>query len=238
MSSAGVNGRKTASESSRRSRPSAKKREQEILDAAAAIFHRQGYADASVQEVADAVGILKGSLYYYIDSKEDLLFRMLVEVHEGARGIVDDIDALEGAPLYRLAEYIRRHIEYNSHNLSKIAVYYHDFELLTPARRKLIVKQRALYEEFVVGLLHDAQRAGEIDRGLEPKLVANAIFGAVNWIYTWYRPDGPESAEHLGRLYAELLISGLVGAKAPKPPRTAAGGQQRKSRSKAATNTR
>ncbi len=203
-------------------RPIARKREQQIIDAAAKIFYRQGYADASVQEVADAVGILKGSLYYYIDSKEDLLFRMLVEVHEGAQGIVGEIAGLQASPLEKLSAYIRRHIEYNARNLAKIAIYYHDFELLTPDRRKQIVKQRALYEQFVVGLLREAQKNGEIDRKLDPTLVANAIFGAANWIYTWYKPDGPESPEHLGELYADLLIEGLAGAKPPKRPKARA----------------
>lgn len=220
-----VNGRSQPAkvENGRRQRPGAKKREQEIIDAAATIFHRQGYADASVQEVADAVGILKGSLYYYIDSKEDLLFRMMVEVHEGARGIVADIEALDASPLEKLSAYIKRHIEYNTHNLSKIAIYYHDFELLTPARRGQIVKQRALYEQFVVGLLREAQKAGEIDRKLDATLVANAIFGTANWIYTWYKPDGRKTPEHLGELYAELLIKGLTGAKPSASKRTRRG---------------
>lgn len=204
----------------RPTRPSAKKREREIIDAAAVIFHRQGYADASVQEVADAVGILKGSLYYYIDSKEDLLFRMLQEVHEDALEIVQEIEALQATPLEKLATYIQRHIEYNVSNLSKIAIYYHDFELLTPARRKQIVKQRGLYERFVVGLLQASQKNGEIDSEIDAKLAANAIFGAANWIYTWYRPDGPESPDHLGALYAELLTKGLVGAHPPKRRRS------------------
>jgi AcrR family transcriptional regulator len=66
----------------------AKLRRREIIEAAAEIFHRKGYSETSVQDIAEAVGILKGSLYYYIDSKEDLLFQMLLEVHEGAKGIV------------------------------------------------------------------------------------------------------------------------------------------------------
>ena len=61
--------------------PSRSPREQQILDAAAVVFYEKGYAAASIQDVADAVGILKGSLYYYIDSKEDLLFEILRDAH-------------------------------------------------------------------------------------------------------------------------------------------------------------
>jgi AcrR family transcriptional regulator len=196
-------------------RSRSKKREREIIDTAAEIFHRQGYADTSVQDVADAVGILKGSLYYYIDSKEDLLFQVLVEVHEDAQGIIDDVGGMDATPLEKLYEYVRRHIDYNTRNLSKIAVYYHDFGLLGPDRRKEIVKQRAMYEDFVVSVIQEAQERGEVDDTLDARLVANAVFGTMNWIYTWYRPGGRAGPEYLGQLYAELVVNGITGATMP-----------------------
>src|SRR4051812_48849038 len=65
-------------------------REQEILDAAVDIFHANGYSATSVDDVAAAVGILKGSLYYYMDSKEDLLRRIVEEVHEDVEEIMTE----------------------------------------------------------------------------------------------------------------------------------------------------
>ncbi len=193
--------------------PASKKREREIIDAAAEIFCRQGYADTSVQDVADAVGILKGSLYYYIKSKEDLLFRVLEEVHEDAHGIVDEVDAMEELPpLGRLYAYLQRHVQYNTRNLTKIAVYYHDFGLLSPERREIITKQRTHYERFVVGLIEEAQAAGDVAPGLDSKVVAYSILGMVNWVYTWYRPRGKTSPEELGTLVAEMIVNGLRGA--------------------------
>src|ERR1700761_228 len=85
-----------------------KKRQREIIDAAAKIFHRKGYSETTVQDIADAVGILKGSLYYYIDSKEDLLFQMLLEVHEDAKVIVKETAALDLSALERLRVYVQR----------------------------------------------------------------------------------------------------------------------------------
>jgi len=195
-----------------------RKREREILDAAAEIFRRQGYADTSVQDVADAVGILKGSLYYYIDSKEDLLFRVLSEVHEMAGEIVEAVRAMDAPPLERLDEYIRRHVEYNTRNLAKIAVYYHDFGLLSQDRRAEIVKQRAVYEDLLGELIREAQATGEVDPNLSPRLVSNGIFGMLNWIYTWFRPEGSVTPDYLGRLYANLVINGITGTKMEGPP--------------------
>jgi AcrR family transcriptional regulator len=219
----------STTENSKRSAPArergsegngSKKRQREIIDAAADIFHRKGYSDTSVQDVADAVGILKGSLYYYIDSKEDLLFRMLLEVHEDAKAVVTETAALELPPLERLRIYVQRHVEYNARNLAKIAVYYHDFGLLTPKRKKAIMGQRKFYETFVRGLIVEAQERGEVDAEVDPILVSNAIFGLVNWIYTWYNPKGSITPEYLGELYAEVAVAGITSPNMPKPPPT------------------
>ena len=199
-------------------RAKSRKRGQEVLDTAAELFHRQGYAVTSVQDVADAMGILKGSLYYYIDSKDDLLFRILLEVLEDAKGIVEAVDALDAPPLEKLHEYVRRHIEYNARNLSKIAVYYHDFGLLTEDRRNVIAEQRAAYETFVIGLIIEAQERGEVAPDLDARLVENALFGTVRGFYTWYSPDDPASPEYLGELYAEFVVNGMTGAHMPGPP--------------------
>jgi TetR/AcrR family transcriptional regulator, cholesterol catabolism regulator len=218
-----------ANGTSGRSRAGGQRREREILEAAVRIFHERGYANTSVQDIADAVGILKGSLYYYIDSKEDLLFRVLSDVHEDARGIVDQIQALDGPPLEKLREYVRSHIEYSASNLTQIAVYYHDFGLLSPKRRSKIVRQRHLYEGFLVGLIQDAQARGEMDKKLTPSLVVNGIFGAINWIYTWYKPGGSVDPQQLGELYGEIVLKGVAGATlgGPKP------GEAKGSRAKA-----
>jgi AcrR family transcriptional regulator len=189
---------------------SPKKREQEIIDAAAEIFHRQGYSDTSVQNVADAVGILKGSLYYYIDSKDDLLYRVLLEVHDAAHTILEEVAAMdELSPLERLDAYVRRHVEYNTRNLTKIAVYYHDYKLLAPERRAEIRRQRKLYEDFVEGLIRDAQEQGEVAADLDPAVLAYCLFGALNSVYTWYRPAGKVSAAQLEDTLARFVLAGV-----------------------------
>jgi AcrR family transcriptional regulator len=207
--------------------PPPKKREREIVDAAAEIFHRNGYADTSVQDVADAVGILKGSLYYYIDSKEDLLYRVLLEVHEDAGDILASIVAMTGAtPLERIAAYVRRHVEYNVRNTTKVAVYYHDFGLLSPERKADIRKHRRVYEEFLENLIREAQKAGDVAPSADPRVLAYCMFGTMNWTYTWYRPGGRVSVAELADMIAEFTVNGLrnhsdgKGAASPRRTRT------------------
>ena len=203
-------------------RRSPKRREREIVAIAAEIFRKNGYADTSVQDVADAVGILKGSLYYYIDSKEDLLYRVLLEVHEDARGILGEIEAMtDVSPLEKIRAYVRNHVEYNVRNMDKVAVYYHDFGLLSTDRRAEIREQRRAYEDFLEKLIKEAQRAGEVDPGADPRVLAYCMFGTMNWTYTWYRPGGRVSIPRLADMVAGFVGSALLapppnGAPAPK----------------------
>src|SRR3954451_11837461 len=86
-------------------------RERQIIDAATRIFQERGYDATTIQAIADDVGILKGSLYYYIETKEDLLFRISEEVHMGLAANLDTAEA-EGDPLERLRTFIASHVRF------------------------------------------------------------------------------------------------------------------------------
>jgi AcrR family transcriptional regulator len=190
--------------------PRYERRRQEIIDAAADVFRRRGYSDASVQEIADAVGLLKGSLYHYIDSKEDLLFAVLTQTYELARANIDTVEALsELGPLEKLREYVKLHVQFIADHTTKIAIYYHDFELVGPDRRPLLVEQRKQIERYVSDLIARAQAIGEVDPRLDARVCSYLVLGAMNWAYTWFRPDGRVSADELGELTASLALDGL-----------------------------
>ena len=70
-----------------------------IIEAAARMFDAKGYSATSTQDIANEVGLLKGSIYYYINSKEDLLFRIIEESHEGALRAIATVSALDVGPL-------------------------------------------------------------------------------------------------------------------------------------------
>jgi TetR/AcrR family transcriptional regulator, cholesterol catabolism regulator len=167
-----------------------KKRDREVLDAAARVFYERGYSDASVQDVADELGILKGSLYHYIDTKEDLLFRLLQETHDEIYEILEEVAKLDGLnPLERLEIYIRKQVEYNIDNLLRVSVYYHDLERLTEERRKA---------------------SGLADPGLDPKIAARCIFATIIWTYRWFR-KGRDGREKVASTCAAFALRGVVG---------------------------
>jgi AcrR family transcriptional regulator len=188
------------------------RREQEVLDAAAKVFAARGYADASVQDIAGELGILKGSLYHYIDSKEDLLFRLLVEAHDEVDAILAEVQAADGlAPLERLELYITRQVEYTSRNLTRMSIYYHDIDQLSPARHKELTRKRRVHERFVAGLISEAQAAGAADESLDAALVTNFVFGSMIWVYRWFRPGGKIGARPLAASCADFVLHGIAG---------------------------
>ena len=136
-----------------------------MLDAAARVFYERGYKNATVENVAEALGILKGSLYHYIDSKEEVLFRLLDETHDGVHRILEEVAASSSSepPLARLHEYVRRQVEFNQENLVRVSVYYRDIDCLSEERLELLLARRRDHERFVGGLIAAAQERGEVD---------------------------------------------------------------------------
>ena len=194
-----------------------KRRDAEVLQAAARVFHAQGYTDASVQDVADELGILKGSLYHYIDSKEDLLFRMLEQTHADVGRILAEVAAVEGLdPLQRLRLYVQRQVEYNAANQPRVSVYYHDLHLISGTRRRDMVFQRRSHEEFVVELVREAQAAGLADPALDPELTSRCLFATIIWTYNWFRAARHEAAT-VAETCAAFAVNGLLGG-APDEP--------------------
>jgi TetR/AcrR family transcriptional regulator, cholesterol catabolism regulator len=185
-------------------------RRQEILTAAARIFHRKGYDATSIQEVAEAVGMLKGSLYYYIDSKEDLLYGVIERAHRLGNEGREQASVEGDSAVSQLRRTIRAHVRNNLEHLADIGVFFHDFRSLGPERRQAIVAERDDYERFIRGLIERGQEEGSLDPDVHPKLATMALLGAMNWVYQWYRDDGPRSPDEIADAFADVALGGVA----------------------------
>ena len=190
-----------------------------MLDAAALVFYEHGYMNATVENVAEELGILKGSLYHYIDSKEDVLFRLLDETHDGVHRILEEVALLAAGdpPLARLHEYVRRQIEFNIENLVRVSVYYRDIDCLSADRLELLLARRRDHEQFVTGLIAEAQRRGEVDASADAGALSKCVFATVIWTYRWYSPRRDRDDGVAGRC-ADFAVAGLVGRFTAEPP--------------------
>ncbi|MCZ8133290.1 MAG: TetR/AcrR family transcriptional regulator [Steroidobacteraceae bacterium] len=184
---------------------------QQILDAAARIFLEKGYAGTSMQDVSSAVGLLKGSLYHYIDSKEDLLFHVLKDLHEGALQYIEQCESSRDPPLDRLRTLLELLVPYIAERAVQSAIFFRDFNQLPRERQRQIIRERDVYARVVRDLILEARRRGEVPTTVDPELAALTLVGAVSWVYHWYRPHGRLTPSEIGRQQAELLIAGLRG---------------------------
>ncbi|MBF6621391.1 MAG: TetR family transcriptional regulator [Patulibacter sp.] len=187
-----------------------RKRRAEVLDAAARVFHAKGYEATSIQDIADEVGILKGSLYYYISSKEDVLFEMLQEVHTAALETVVEAVAADGNPLEKIHAFVETLARFNAENTIRMGILLHDFRSLGDERRNEIVRERDQYDKILRKLIVEGKDSGLIRDEIDPKITALAVMGMINSIYHWFKPSGPQRAGHVGSVYADLVVASLT----------------------------
>jgi len=181
----------------------------EIRAAAARIFFEKGYDATSIQDIANAIGILKGSMYHYIDTKEDLLFDVIQAVHEQGLRQAREWMEMPGSPTVRLRAAIEGHIESNLNNLEGVGVFFHDFPSLGAERRAEIIADRDFYDRHLRRLVEEGQASGDFSPDLDPKIAVMALLGMMNWTYQWFRPDGAWSARQVAVQTADLAIGGL-----------------------------
>jgi len=216
MAARGKAGRKNGSE--RRNRGV------EVVDAAVAVFNEKGYAGAAIQDVADRVGVLKGSLYHYIDSKEDLLASIFEESDKISFALMEESRQLEAPAVERLRQFARNWSLWYLENIERTAIYVNEWKHLTGPRLKNVVQTRREYEKRVTEIIDDVRKDGQAAPDLDVRYACFFVLSAINGLPTWYRRGGPDSAEYIADSYAALIVGlvcqGNADAAPPKPAAT------------------
>jgi AcrR family transcriptional regulator len=179
----------------------------EILKSAAAAFRRLGYHGATVEQIAAALHMKKGNLYYYFRNKEEILFACHQYSLERLLALLNEVE-LGGLPP---DEKIRRLIVAFVHTildeLHGTALFL-DLEAMSPAHLKTIVSGRDRFDHGMRKVLEEGILSGVFAQA-DAKLLSFAILGAVNWIPRWYSPEGPASSQEIADRFADYLIAGL-----------------------------
>jgi AcrR family transcriptional regulator len=186
-------------------------RRQKIIDIAASLFARQGYAATSINDLGQAVGLAKGALYYYIESKEHLLVEIQARVMGPLLGRARQIAVLDAEPLVRLRLLSESLLTIIFRRLDHIWVYEHDYRSLSGGELETLIGQRSDFEQLVTGLLNEAVEAGAF-RALEPRLATLQFLNLHNHTYQWVRPDGQWDAAFLSREYCATLFRGFAAS--------------------------
>jgi AcrR family transcriptional regulator len=185
-------------------------RRAQILEKAAHLFCVKGYDSTSMSDIADEVGITKAGLYYFVESKEHLLYL----ITDYGLDLLDEtvIQPLERveSPREHLQELIRLHIHMILNRPREVTIILHERTALTGVYREKILQRKKQYIEYVRRLLVDLQKRGEARRDLDPTAATFFLLGALNWVYQWYKADGRLSEDDLTRELTDVFCRGFL----------------------------
>ena len=176
-----------------------------ILRESAAIFAAKGYHRASIRDISAATEVSLSGLYYYFKSKEELLFLIQDHCFGTLQHRLDE--ELEGRtePMARLRIFIRNHLRFFLSNQAEMKVLSHEADVLTGEHRAVVQRRKRDYAAAAEGILRELRPEG----GLETRTATFALFGMMNWIYTWYRPGVDPDADRLADHMTHLFLNGF-----------------------------
>jgi len=187
-------------------------RRNELTRQAARLFAEKGYHGTSIGDLAEAMGVQKGSLYAHIDSKADLLWEV---ARAGAAAFHSALDALpdELPPTEKIRLALRAHLRVVAEQLDVATVFVREWRYLEGERRDEFVAERRRYEERVRALFREGRELGGLRTDLDDATATLLALSAANWAYTWLRP-GADTDELADRFFA-FLLDGMRGYATP-----------------------
>ncbi len=190
----------------------------EILATAARVFAEKGYDPSSIRMVAEAAGVSVAGLYYYVRSKEELLFLIQYHVFDGLveRFKADSAEVKD--PALRLELFVRNHLERFLADMASLTVCSRELGRL---RGEFLERVESRQREYFAQALQVFQELEGEHGGamVAPRTAALAMFGTINWIYTWYQSGSGRSAAELARDFVQLYLHGVIpGGNAPSGP--------------------
>jgi AcrR family transcriptional regulator len=188
-----------------------KKAKKSVFEVAAEVFHRKGYDNTSMSDVATAAGLTKAGLYHHVSSKESLLFTVLDSGLDLTESYV--MKPLEGIsePVERLRMMIDLHLRLvlEERNL-EVTGLLHECKTLSTSDRTRINRRKKEYVRMTTKLVADVIKKHHI-KDVDPKVAAFALLGMLNWTYQWYKTSGSSSREQIVETFQHIFLQGILG---------------------------
>jgi len=185
-------------------------RKEQVLDAAVMLFSRKGYHGTTVRDIAEEAGMLSGSLYAHIASKEDLLYEIVLGAADRFMAALRPIADGPGTATERLRQAMIAHIGVIASSRDASIVFMHEWQALSAERRAVAACRRDDHEALFAQIIRQGVESGEFYATLDQKFARLLVLSAVNWVYTWYDPLGPLAPEALADRFATLVLDGLT----------------------------
>jgi AcrR family transcriptional regulator len=192
------------------STPETSRRDQ-LLAIAAKLFAERGFTNTTVRDIADAAGILSGSLYHHFDSKESMVDELLDTFQTELWKEYDAIEASDLTPRAKLEAVVRASFDAIDHHHSEVAIFQNDAaHLVTFERFAYLAERNNKFERLWTGLLEAGVASGELRADLDVELVYRFLRDTVWVAVRWYRPGGELSPSDVADQYLTILLEGLA----------------------------
>lgn len=188
-------------------------RREELLAIAARLFAERGFKNTTVRDIAEAAGILSGSLYHHFDSKESMVDELLDTFQTALWEQYDAITDSDLSPRARLEAVVRASFDAIDHHHSEVAIFQNDAAYLMTFERFAYLHERNVrFRELWTGLLEAGVRSGELRADLDVELVYRFLRDTVWVAVRWYRPGGELSPSDVADQYLKILLEGIAHA--------------------------
>lgn len=187
-------------------------RRDELTRQAARLFAERGYHGTSIGDLAEALGVQKGSLYAHIKSKQDLLYETMMEGARAFHGMLDAIDERLPA-VEKIRQAMRGHFRIVREQLDVATVFVREWRYLEGDRREGVLEERRRYEERFRALFREGRELSELRTDVDEAAAALLALSAMNWAYTWLRPE--DDTDAVADRFFALLVDGMRGYATP-----------------------
>jgi TetR/AcrR family transcriptional regulator, cholesterol catabolism regulator len=182
----------------------------DIVSAAAKVFRTKGYHAATVRDIADEVGILKGSLYHHFESKEALLYLVVKEPIAQMFQTMAAIAQADLTPTQKLRRAISAHLEAFDRHYPHLFVYLREREAVKRRFREMIGFSPKEYERHWQQILREGIKKGEFRPDLDIEVTSYGLLGMLNWLYKWYDPQGRLRIQEVADQFTLLALAGVA----------------------------
>lgn len=184
-------------------------REDELLQNAIRLFSRGGFQETSLEEIARELGITRPLFYYYFESKEDLLWRIIGHLGDSLLEQAGPIAAAAEVPAERLRQIIEKHIKTLLDNIDAFRVYFAERHLLTGSKDLRIKRGELRYHNLVAAIISEGQQLNQFRAG-DPHFLTRLSMGTANAPLRWYRPSGSMSPQETVDGITDFILAGLA----------------------------
>ncbi|MEP6690865.1 MAG: TetR/AcrR family transcriptional regulator [Gemmatimonadaceae bacterium] len=181
-----------------------------LLADAARVFAQRGFHRTSMRDLAKASGVSLAGLYYYVESKDELLYLIQTRSFEAVIQGMDERLIGVTDPVQRLLRFIENHLDYFATHMSEMKVLSHEAGALTGDFLHDVNEKKRDYTRVLMDILADLDTTS-MPAHVNRRVAAYSLFGMMNWIYNWYDPLGDLGVEVLAQGVCRLFLGGYIG---------------------------